>query len=75
MISSMMRTMLVVAFAAATSASSDRDIPMNQMNARAGDNTRTKLIATLVKTVGITSSEVANSFHDSFVIGVVAGRA
>ena len=32
-------------------------IPMNQMNARAGDNTRTKLIVTLVKTVGITSSE------------------
>ena len=30
---------------------------MNQMNARAGDNTRTKLIVTLVKTVGITSSE------------------
>ena len=33
-------------------------IPMNQMNAHAGDNTRTKLIITLMKTMGITSTEV-----------------
>ena len=30
---------------------------MNQMNARTGDNTRTKLVFTLAKTMGITSSE------------------
>jgi hypothetical protein len=32
-------------------------IPLNQMNARTGDNTCMKLIVTLVKTMGITSSE------------------
>ena len=34
-------------------------IPMIRMNARAGNNIRTKLIVTLVKTMGITSSEAS----------------